>query len=80
MNNSQFEKLKQEIENGVLMAFIKSAMPKGKDKDMVVRLLEAFNRRGVSTLTVIAAFSEVINGGTAEYDAIFDQAVEGLWD
>lgn len=79
MNEREFQKLKKEIENGLLMAFIKSAMPEGNDKDTIVQLLEAFNRHGVSTLTVIAAFSEVTNGGI-KYDAIFDQAVEGLWD
>lgn len=76
------DKLATELENRMLLAFVEGGMPDGKEKDIVIRTLKAFNMRGVSTMTVVSVMADVFRDQKGETNAFkaFGDELGYLWD
>lgn len=70
ITDDSLEQIKTALENDLINTFLKSVMPKSRKNDTMLRVLDAFNRRGVSSMTVLVAIGEAINDGAEENDDI----------
>lgn len=76
------DKLATELENRMLLAVVEGGMPEGKEKDIVLRTLKAFNRRGVSSMMVVSVLAEVFRDQKEETNVFktFGEELGCLWD